>query len=289
MKAAVIGPVCKDLNLVQGKTYSQPGGVTYYAGNALACLGVDTVVFGTVGSESAGWLEGLRAELIHIPAQGTIRFVNEYPEDNPEERIQRAEIHDNRIGTGDIRPSRLAGLDYIVLGPLFNDNISGALVEELSGHSKLVLAAQGLIRYLEGERIVWKNPDNVLGMLPFVDYVFLDESELEFISRMSGRAGADLLLQENGAAGVIVTRGERGSWIFQQDRDYEIGAFPPLELVDPTGAGDSYLAGFVRALELFDDPSRQGEFAAMTATLSLESNGTFSRTTDEVFERLGWK
>ena len=103
MKIAILGPVCKDQNIVKGRPCSQPGGVTYYAGQALACLGVDTVVFGTFGDEPAGWLEGFKADLVYIPAEGTIRFVNEYPENNLDARIQRAEIYDNEIRTGDIQ------------------------------------------------------------------------------------------------------------------------------------------------------------------------------------------
>jgi len=289
VKVAVIGPVCKDLNIVKGKAHSQPGGAAYYTGEALACLGVETVVFGTFGNEKAGWLKGFKAGLVHIPAEGTIRFVNEYPDTGTGARIQRAEIYKNEIKIKDIQPSQLAGLDYLILGPLIYHNISRPLVEELSGYSKLILAAQGTIRYLEGERIVWKNPDNVLGMMPFVDYVFLDDNELKFISRRDEISRAARFLQEKGAGKVIVTQGEQGSRIFLEDKDYKITSFPAQEVVDPTGAGDSYLAGFVKALELFDDPSTQGEFAAMTATLSLEREGPFSGTTDSVLDRLGWK
>jgi sugar/nucleoside kinase (ribokinase family) len=58
---------------------------------------------------------------------------------------------------------------------------------------------------------------------------------------------------------------------------------------DPTGAGDSYLAGFIKALSLFDDPKKQGDFAAMTATISLETHGHLKGSTEEVLTRLGWK
>ncbi|HUU29901.1 MAG TPA: PfkB family carbohydrate kinase [archaeon] len=285
----MIGPLCKDRNIIGGRSRSQPGGVTWYAGQALACLEVDTVVFGSFGQERPGWLRGFKAELVHLAAEKTIEFVNEYPENNPSARIQRAGIYSNKIRIENLEYCRLAGLDYIVLGPLYNDNISVELVEKLSKCARLVLSAQGAIRYLDGDRIVWKNPDNVLRVLPYVDYIFLDDKELRFISQREDLQEAARFLQENGAGNVMVTQGEQGSWIFLEDKEYKIRAFPPLELVDPTGAGDSYLAGFIKALELFDEPLQQGEFAAMTATLSIEHRGPFNKTTDEVCQRLGWR
>jgi len=44
MKVAIIGPICKDIITI-GK--EQTGGVTYYTGQALSLLKVETVVFGS--------------------------------------------------------------------------------------------------------------------------------------------------------------------------------------------------------------------------------------------------
>ena len=46
------------------------------------------------------------------------------------------------------------------------------------------------------------------------------------------------------------------------------------------------MAGFLKVQELFDDPTQQGEFAAMTATMVIERKGPFSGTVEEVMERL---
>ena len=46
---------------------------------------------------------------------------------------------------------------------------------------------------------------------------------------------------------VIVTEGKHGSRIYSADREFRVPAFPAVE-VDPTGAGDSFLAGFSAGL-----------------------------------------
>jgi len=85
---------------------------------------------------------------------------------------------------------------------------------------------------------------------------------------------------------VCITNGSQGSRVFFEGREYSIPAFPPQQLVDPTGAGDCYLAGFLYAQSLFDSPEEQGRFAAMVATMALERKGPFDRTAQEVIQRL---
>jgi len=193
---------------------------------------------------------------------------------------------------GDIPPSRLSGLDYLIFGPLYHDNISASTIEEFTREvedhdTKLVLANQGMIRYLDGKRIVWRNPENVRDALPHVGYVFFDDRELEFVSGKEGIEDCAHCLQgEYGATNVIVTQGSKGSQLFLGADTYTVKAFPPRGKPYTTGAGDSFMAGFLKAQELFEDPLEQGEFAAMTATMAIERKGPFSGVAGDILERL---
>lgn len=292
MRCAIIGPVCKDINMIGEKRIEQTGGVTYYTGQALSSMKVETIVFGYYNKKDSPIADGFKFNLFPIETQGTITFRNIYPDpQNLDIRIQKAETPNNRITVDDIPPGRLSGLDYLIFGPLYHDNISASTIEEFTGNvdndTKLVLSPQGLIRYLEGDKIVWRNPENVRDALPHVDYVFFDDKELEFVSGRSKIVdGVRCLQDEYGAKNVTVTQGSKGSYLFFWDEICTIRAFPPRELVDTTGAGDSYMAGFIRAQGLFKDPLEQGEFAAMTATMAIEMKGPFSGTVEEVRERL---
>ncbi|GAF91935.1 unnamed protein product, partial [marine sediment metagenome] len=68
MRCAIVGPICKDVNVVCGKQYILPGGVTYYTGQALASLGVKTVVFGSCGSEDIEWASEFDFDFVPIRA-----------------------------------------------------------------------------------------------------------------------------------------------------------------------------------------------------------------------------
>ncbi|MBN1845756.1 MAG: hypothetical protein JW810_08745 [Sedimentisphaerales bacterium] len=286
MKVAIFGPICRDLNIVAGRRHSRPGGVTYYAGQAMANLGVDTLVFGTYGPEPDDWLAGFKPRLIHLSAAGTIQFTNEYPDQHSGARVQKARIVPNAIRPEDLFEQELRGLDYIVLGPLLHDNLGEPLVRHLSAYAPLVLAAQGTIRYLDGDAIVWRHPQSAWGLLPYMEYVFLDDLELAFLSQQEDIQAGARRLQELGARNVMVTQADRGSRLFVADAEYPIRYFVPQPLADPTGAGDTYLAGYLRAIELTDDPAERGEFAAMTATLAIERHGPFEADTRTVSERL---
>jgi len=291
MKVAIIGPICKDVNTIGKERTKQAGGVTYYTGQALASLGVETTVFGSFNPQDPPNTEGFRFNLVPIEAQGTITFRNIYDSHNYDKRTQEAETPNNRITVSDIPHNKLSGLDYLIFGPLYHDNISASTIEEFAKEfegsgTKLVLAPQGMIRYLERDGIVWRNPGNVLEALPYVDYVFLDGMELKFISEEDEIEDGVHCFQEIGADNVIITKASQGSQLFLGDKHYQIRAFTPRELVDPTGTGDSYMAGFLKAQELFEDPLEQGEFAAMTATMVIERKGAFSGTMKEVRRKI---
>ncbi len=290
MKISIIGPLCKDCNIVKGKEFYQPGGVTYYAGQALSSLDIDTTVFASYDDSESHWIKGIKFHLIPISKNSTIQFTNKYLNKDANARVQFAEfadVFDNIITLEDIPLKQLSKTDYIILGPLFHNNFSDTLIEKLSKNNKLILAAQGIIRYLDNKNhIVWKNPLKILKLLPFVEYLFLDDKELEFITKCQNLRDGASYLQSKGVKNVIVTLESRGSRLFLKNKEYSIKAYPPNTLVNPTGAGDTYIAGFIKALELFDDPIKQGEFAAMTSTICIENQGPFTGTLDEVLKRL---
>lgn len=75
--------------------------------------------------------------------------------------------------------------------------------------------------------------------------LIVNEYELEMIRRKTGLNEADLLrLTEV----LVVTRGERGSLIRTRDRVVPIPAARAPQVVDPTGVGDAYRAGFVTGM-----------------------------------------
>src|ERR1035441_9003937 len=87
-----------------------------------------------------------------------------------------------------------------------------------------------------------------------------NDYELELIASRTGRSAADI-----GAAGtmVCVTKGHEGSEIHGADGVVRIPAAPPNAVVDPTGAGDAYIAGVVAGIRRGLAPAEAGRMGAL--------------------------
>lgn len=73
---------------------------------------------------------------------------------------------------------------------------------------------------------------------------------------------------------LVVTYGADGSVIYMSGKEIKIKAVKPRRVVDPTGAGDAYRAGFIKGLVNGWDLKRCGELAAWVAKWPVEYYGT---------------
>lgn len=82
---------------------------------------------------------------------------------------------------------------------------------------------------------------------------------------------------------LITTFGENGSLIQTKDQNIRIKAARPNEVVDPTGAGDAYRAGFLSGYLQGLDLQECGQRGSITACYAVEKYGTttHSFTLDE--------
>jgi sugar/nucleoside kinase (ribokinase family) len=87
--------------------------------------------------------------------------------------------------------------------------------------------------------------DALLEVLSHVDIVSINESEARQLCDTVSvpRAARDILAL--GPRAVVVKRGEYGSVLFTRSFSFWSPAFPFDEIIDPTGAGDSFAGGFL--------------------------------------------
>lgn len=87
---------------------------------------------------------------------------------------------------------------------------------------------------------------------------------------------------------VIVTRGDDGSSLYTDGERKDIPSFEPDSVLDPTGAGDAYRAGFYSALSEGNELEDCCLFASARASFSVEQHGPQEReiTREMVNERL---
>ena len=102
---------------------------------------------------------------------------------------------------------------------------------------------------------------------------------------------------ELGPRVVVVKQGEYGSAMYTADGVFGLPAYPTADVVDPTGAGDTFAGGFVGYVaahadeEITDELLRRAmAYGTALASFNVEAFGTErmqTLTPDEVNERVG--
>ena len=105
-----------------------------------------------------------------------------------------------------------------------------------------------------------------------VDIVFANESELKALYQTSSfEAGLEQIRRDCRLAAV--TRSEKGSVIVRGDETVQVNAIAIRELVDTTGAGDLYAAGFLHGYTTGRDLGACGKLGSLAAGLVIQQIG----------------
>lgn len=106
-----------------------------------------------------------------------------------------------------------------------------------------------------------------------------NDYELALISKKTGLAKKEILAR---VKVLITTYGEGGSLIETKEQKIKVGIVKPERLVDPTGAGDAYIAGFLKGYLRSLPLKVCGQIAATIATYAIENYGTQKHTFNHV-------
>lgn len=173
----------------------------------------------------------------------------------------------------DLDRSLLADCTHVHLGgPEF---LGGEAAGELLAHARSLGATTSLDILAPGDpdMLAW-----VAAALPHTDYLLPnDEQVLGFTGASSLEEGCRALL-EAGAGCVAATAGSRGAVVVARGdggavETVEVPAYE-IEVVDTTGCGDAFSAGFLRGLSLGGDLRASAELGCATAAQVAQGLGT---------------
>ncbi len=100
----------------------------------------------------------------------------------------------------------------------------------------------------------------------------MNQAEAEALCRLFGWSEIRELLHPP-LEMLFVTLGTEGSRVITSQGDSWVPAVPPDQMVDPTGAGDGYLAGLLWALTQGLSPTQAAQAGAIVASFVLEATG----------------
>jgi adenosine kinase len=96
-----------------------------------------------------------------------------------------------------------------------------------------------------GQQCARMSGDELAEGLAGAAILICNDYEFELLRQKTGLDQA-AVLQRTGA--LIVTRGENGCTIIERGSRTDVAAVPPVRIVDPTGVGDAFRAGFMKGM-----------------------------------------
>lgn len=88
-----------------------------------------------------------------------------------------------------------------------------------------------------------------------VDVLLINETETRKLTGIKNIVRATRELSQLGPRTVVVKRGEYGFFMYSHEKYFVLPAYPVSDVIDPTGAGDSFAGGFFGYLSQCADPT----------------------------------
>jgi sugar/nucleoside kinase (ribokinase family) len=266
--------------ILTDRTELHIGGCASNTGVVLKRMGVDVAVIGKVGSDNLGkfLLNRLKEEGLDVSrmmtsdttnTSGTAVFIHADGE--------RSFIHS--VGTNaDIKIDEI-DFDFIkkfsilhIAGALLMPNFDGAPMAETLKKSK----EEGLTTCLD---TAWDSTGRWLTLLerslPYVDYFLPSIEEARMLTGKYAPEDVASFLLSRGVRNVGLKMGKEGSFIMNNSEQHHFKALD-IEVVDTTGCGDAYAAGFIAGLSRNFSFERCGMLANLTGAKIATSIGATS-------------
>ena len=277
-----IGHITLDKVVTPKNTVHMPGGTSFYFAHGISQLDTANIQLITALAPSEMQaVEDIRAKGIDVevlPSEHSVYFENIYG-DNPDNRSQRVLAKAAPFTVDGLKEARAR---VFHLGSLLADDFSLDVIQYLSKRGRISMDVQGYLREVRGEQVYaidWTEKEEAL---KHVHILKANEHETEVLTHCSDPYKAARKLAALGVKEVLLTLGSNGSLIYAEGEFYKIPAYRATEIVDATGCGDTYMAGYLYMRNKGASYEEAGCFAAAMCTLKLQKSGPFSGTIADV-------
>jgi adenosine kinase len=243
----------------------RPGGIAANIAYTLALLGEKPKVMATVGPDYQPYLQELEklgvdtSTIRTIPDVYTASFFVSTDRSNAQiaSFFPGAMAHASEVTLSQVEDD----IDLVVVSP--NDPQAMELyIRECKslGIPYAYDPSQQIVR-MEGEAL----KEGLLGS----DMLFANDYEIGLIGEKTGLSLDDL---RQHIRLIVMTRGEHGTEIYAPEGHLHIDAVVPDQIVDPTGVGDAFRAGFFKGYLNQAELKLCGQIGALSATYCLETD-----------------
>lgn len=170
-----------------------------------------------------------------VPGKETFRWRGKYlPNMNDRETL---EVHLNVFGEFDpVLPEEHKRAEFVFLA-------NGSPVVQM----KVLDQVPGARLAVADTMDLWirEQHDELMQLLKRIDGLVLNDSEAKLLTGDENLVRAGHRVREMGPKFVVIKKGEHGAMFFSERETYVLPAYPTEEVVDPTGAGDSFAGGMM--------------------------------------------
>jgi len=244
---------------------------------ALGRMGFPTEFIGKIGEDEEGdfLLEDLKPVQINLIRRGRRSGVCLVVLDRHQDRFLFVRGNANSTLTAEeINFDALKDISWIHLSSFVGDSPFGAQKVLLNRIDSSVMVSMD-----PGEIYAKKGLNKIQPLIKRCNILFLTEREIGLLTRQDLHAGVESLLKA-GPSVIVCKRGSQGSRVFTEQRDFEVPAIR-VEVVDNTGAGDVYNAGFLAGFILRRSLEESALFATTVAAGSVMGYGRNCYPTEE--------
>jgi adenosine kinase len=157
--------------------------------------------------------------------------------------------------------------DLVVISPNDPEAMKQYVVEcQELGYTYLYDPSQQIVRFTSEE--LRRGIEGTLAL-------FINDYEYALIQKITGMSPADIL---QCVRFMVVTLGEKGAVIYSGKDEISIPVVVPQQILDPTGVGDAFRAGFLTGYAHGLDLETCGKMGALSATYCLEQRGPQGHT-----------
>lgn len=261
-------------------------GCSTNAALALAKLGEPVRLVGAVGEDFRPQFETdlARNKIDHviIPSDETGGFSLNYYDDYGNRTL---DLIGRAAPIDSIDPAWFADAKAVLVGPILGE-LSFENIRRIRDHydGLFFCDPQGLIRGAdESGRIYHEKVPGIWEVFELFDIVKPNELEAQVLTGVDCREDpykAAKIIYGAGPRVVIVTLAELGSVIYDGNEFIDIPPYTNIDLLDSTGAGDTYMAGFTYEYLRTKDLRKAGCFASCTSSIMIEHTGPDFPMTD---------
>jgi sugar/nucleoside kinase (ribokinase family) len=253
-----------------------PGGGAANTPSALARMGLEVTAFSKVGDDPNGAFVCNELKRVGVDTAGIcvsakdstpFTFVGIHADGD------RTFIHtpgsNVTFNIADIDLTRALDCEFLLYQDLW-------VLPGLDGKAAASLLEQarrrGVVTFLDEAFGYGPKRESLEVMLPHCDYVIPSIDDLQTI--YPGSSATDLVdrILGHGAGAVVVKMGPKGCFVAHGEVRRQVAAYP-ANVVDTTGAGDCWDAGFIAGLSCGKDPIAAAQMGCACAAFGIEAVG----------------